>query len=86
MIADLGVECRMGEPTYDIFTGAMGAGDERWIEAVSGLENARKRLEEIAGRKPGLYFLFHARTHSVVASVDTRTNAAASYQRKTKIA
>jgi hypothetical protein len=75
----------MGEPTYDIFTGAMGAGNERWLEAVAGLENAQRRLGEIAGAKPGMYFLFHAHSRSVVASVDTRVGAA-SPQRKTKIA
>ena len=74
------------EPTYDIFRGAIGAGDERWLEAVSGLENARKRMKEIAAAKPGLYFLFHAHNHSVVACADTRAASPASASAKTKIA
>jgi hypothetical protein len=76
----------MFEPTYDIFRGAIGSGDERWLEAIPGLENARKRMEEIATAKPGLYFVFHVHSHSVVACADTRIAAPASNQERTKIA
>ena len=46
----------MAEPAYRIFRGAIGTGNEEWLEAVGGLENARHRMEEIAAAKPGLYF------------------------------
>ena len=59
------------EPTYDIFRGAIGSGEEIWIEAVSGLENARRRMQQIAAARPGLYFVFNVHAHVVVASADT---------------
>jgi hypothetical protein len=66
----------MGEPTFDIFMETMGK-DVMWMQAVSGLENARQRMEQIAAAKPGMYFLFSARSHSVLARADTRKPAVA---------
>jgi len=75
----------MREPTYDIFRGAIGSGEEVWLEAASGLEKARKRMHQIADRLPGLYFVFNVHDHIVVASADTR-KVALSSAREPKIA
>lgn len=59
---------------YDIFKGHSNHRDARWILTVEGLYSARERMERIAAKQPGSYFLFCASTCSVVAetnSVDT---------------
>jgi hypothetical protein len=76
----------MNEPTFDIFRGAIGSRDEVWLEAVSGLDNARERMEQIAAAKPGLYFIFSPRSHSVLASADTRRSLLSFFRRNRKIA
>jgi hypothetical protein len=76
----------MGEPTFDIFRGAIGTGDEVWLEAVSGLEKARQRMQQIAAAEPGLYFVFSIQSHYVLACADTRKSALPSLARKAKIA
>lgn len=76
----------MPEPTYDIFRGAIGSGEEEWVEAVSGLLKAHRRMEQIAATKPGLYFLFNVQAHVVVASADTTHLASRSSVRGSKIA
>jgi len=75
----------MDEPTFDICRGTIGK-DEVWLEAVPGLENARYRMEQIAAADPGLYFLFNARGHSVVACADTRESILSFFRRNKKIA
>lgn len=72
----------MYEPTYDIFRGAIGSGEEVWLEAVCGLLKAQRRMEQLAKTKPGLYFLFNLHDHIIVSSVDTRTAALPSSARK----
>jgi len=76
----------MDEPMFDIFRGAIGSGDEVWLESVSGLENARQRMEQIAAATSGLYFLFNLQSHSVLACADTRKPALPWLKRKAKIA
>lgn len=76
----------MVEPTVDIFRGAIGTGDEVWLEAVCGLENAQRRMEQIAAAKPGLYFVFNAHSHVIVGSADTRKLALPSSARKAETA
>ena len=76
----------MCEPTFDIFSGAIGSGTEVWLDAVSGLENARRRMEQIAAGKPGLYFVFSLHSHSVLACADTRKFALWFFPRKSKTA
>lgn len=61
----------MREPTFDIFRGAIGSGEEVWLEAVCGRENAKQRMEQIAARSPGRYFLFDVHHHFVVDCADT---------------
>jgi hypothetical protein len=60
---------------YDIFQGTTET-DALWIAAVKGLLTATERMNEIAGRQPGHYFLFDVPTKSIVAQIDTRTRAA----------
>ena len=60
----------MKEPTFDIFSGTPNLDDE-WIEAVEGLSNARERMQEIAARNPGKYFLFCLESQSILAQIQT---------------
>jgi hypothetical protein len=55
---------------FDIFSGTVDK-DVLWIEAVEGLGSAKRRMDEIAAKKPGAYFVFHAPTQEVVAATDT---------------
>ena len=61
----------MPSNTAHIFRGGIGSGHEEWLEAVCGLENAERRMEQIAAAEPGLYFVFNIPSHVVVASADT---------------
>jgi len=38
-----------------------------WIEAVGNLRTATHRIEELAGRSPGEYWVFDQRTLNIVA-------------------
>jgi hypothetical protein len=44
--------------------------DAVWLETVEGLEAAQRRMEEIATRKPGVYFIFSSGDRSVVAKIE----------------
>lgn len=46
----------MQEPTFDIFSG-MPDKNSKWSESVSGLTNARKRMEELVADNPGHCFI-----------------------------
>lgn len=59
------------EPVYDIFRGATRK-DAIWVEAVSGLSSARRRMEEIAKKSPAQYFVFDHESHAIIARTDTR--------------
>jgi hypothetical protein len=61
------------EVVYDIFRGA-STKDAMWVEAVSGLSSARRRMEEIAKKSPGQYFVFDHESHAIIARTDTRIN------------
>ena len=76
----------MREPMFDIFRGAIGTGDEVWLAAVPGLENAQQRMKQIAARSPGLYFVFDVHHHVIVGAADTRQLVLPSSARKFKIA
>jgi hypothetical protein len=60
----------MAEPTFDIFSGMPGE-SAIWLEAVMGLANARHRMEQIAAKTPGKYFLFSIQSHAVIERIDT---------------
>ena len=59
---------------FDIFCGNAGK-NAMWYETVGGLSNARTRMEQIAQRCPGAYFLFSRRDRSVLARIDTTEKA-----------
>ena len=63
---------------FDIFSGAAADKDAMWVEAASGLANAQRRMEEIAAKTPGQYFVFSQESRSVVARADTRKSASPS--------
>jgi hypothetical protein len=58
------------ELTFDIFSGESGK-DAVWIEAVEGMSNAQRRMEQIAAQKPGKYFLFSVNNGSVLTCLET---------------
>jgi hypothetical protein len=60
----------MTQPTFDIFSGQPGQ-DAIWVEAVVGLSNARERMQQIAAKEPGTYFVFSATGRSVLAQIET---------------
>jgi hypothetical protein len=60
----------MKEPSFDIFSG-VPSGNPMWLETVVGLSNARERMEQIAAKKPGQYFVFSIGTHSPVTQIET---------------
>lgn len=72
------------EPRFDIFFGPVDR-FAVWVESVCGLANARERMEALAAAKPGVYFLFSSRDHSILALVDS-TPAAGSDAGKKDIA
>jgi len=55
--------------TLHIFSGTPK--NARWEESAEGLSNARERMEEMAGTKPGQYFLVSIGTDSVLAQTET---------------
>lgn len=71
------------EPVFDIFKGATTK-DALWIEAVTGLSNARERMEKIAKKAPGQYFVFSSENHSIVARIDSRKAAPVLRERKSE--
>jgi hypothetical protein len=58
------------ESRFDVFSGSLDK-DFLWIESVCGLDQARERMEKLAFRNPGRYFLFSARSELMVAWIDT---------------
>lgn len=60
----------MSTPIYDIFSG-FGYKDAEWIEAVPGLDAAIHRMRQLAEQNPGPYFLFCAKSRTILDSVDT---------------
>ena len=61
------MECTL---KFDIFSEAI---DENafWLERVEGLENAKRRMGEIATKSPAKYFAFCDLSRTVVAQTDT---------------
>ena len=59
--------------TFGIFKGLHDR-NAKWIEAVEGEAKAVRRMNEMAAKDPGPYFVFSAYTHTVVAATDTSKN------------
>jgi hypothetical protein len=53
--------------TYDIFRRLPGG--PMWVETVQDLENAKKRLENLAKSRPGDYFLFDPSSSKIIFGV-----------------
>lgn len=62
------------QPPFDIYCGAPDK-NAAWYETVDGLANARARMEQISRIRPGKYFLFSRRDHSILAQVETFPSA-----------
>ena len=60
----------MEEPTFDIFSG--DPQNAIWLEAVRGSVNATQRMQALAAKQPGTYFLFCVQTQGTIAKIDTR--------------
>lgn len=60
----------MTEPTFDIFSGHSFR-DGVWLEVVPGLALAKERMNALAIRNPGPYFVFCRRERQILASTDT---------------
>jgi hypothetical protein len=60
----------MGEPTFDIFSGH-NFRDAVWLEVVPGRLAATERMNALATRDPGPYFVYCRRERQILASVDT---------------
>jgi len=65
----------MNRPAFDIFQGTFGSRDVLWIEAVEGLAAAKQRMDEIACKRPGKYFVFYSHERTVLASTNTGLGA-----------
>jgi hypothetical protein len=61
----------METDTFDIFAGPPDR-HAVWRESVVGIDQARKRIEEIAAASPGEYFLFHEASQAVLARINSR--------------
>jgi hypothetical protein len=55
--------------TYDIFSRVSNSGPI-WVEAVQGLENARKRVMKLCETHPGDYFVFDSSTATIIDASD----------------
>ena len=58
----------MATDAFDLFVGPPDR-DAAWLESVVGLEKARERINQLAAEKPGEYFVFHSRSHTVLVHV-----------------
>jgi hypothetical protein len=70
--------------TFDIFSGAP-KDNPMWLETISGLSNARERMEQIAAKRPGQYFIFSIGTHSPVVQIETFAKPQASLAQRSLV-
>ena len=55
--------------TFHIFSGTTK--NAKWEESAEGLSIARERMEHLAGKRPGQYFIFSIGTRSVLVQTET---------------
>lgn len=55
---------------YDVFYGS-DEHDAVWQCSVDSLNRARQRMDEIAKKKPGAYFIYYLPERTVIARIDT---------------
>ncbi len=53
---------------FDIFSGVPGQ-MATWLESCTGIEAARRRLQELAVLEPNDYFVFHTPSRSVISRI-----------------
>jgi hypothetical protein len=61
----------MQETAFDILSGTPQT-KVKWLESVTGLANARKRINELAAQTPGQYFIFNAWNSCIIEQIDTQ--------------
>jgi hypothetical protein len=61
---------------YDIFRRDL-LGTPVWMETVQDLETAELRMNELAARSPGEYFVFYQESQEIVSSTPPRLFALA---------
>jgi hypothetical protein len=66
----------MKDAPFDIFRRDL-LGTPVWMEAVHDLETAKNRMNELAGRSPGEYFVFCQESQEIVSSTPARLFALA---------
>jgi hypothetical protein len=54
--------------TLDIFCGKSDR-DAVWRDAVIGLQNARRRMQELYAEEPGEYFIFDTKSRTILDQV-----------------
>jgi hypothetical protein len=57
--------------TFDIWSGTPQK-TGKWLDTVTGLAEARKRMAELAAQTPGPYFIFSAWNRCILDQIDTR--------------
>jgi len=55
---------------FDIFSGSIDK-NALWLERAEGRDNENRRMDEIATKSPGKYFVFCDFFHIVIAQTDT---------------
>lgn len=60
-----------GGPNLDIFRSEVGLAP-RWVGNAEGIESAHLRMKQVAGEKPGQYFIWDAYLRRVVDRIDSR--------------
>jgi hypothetical protein len=53
-------------PSFDIFK-KLPDGQPLWVQAVEGLEEAKRQLTQMALASPGDYFIYNTRSGEVIA-------------------
>jgi hypothetical protein len=72
----------MQQAMFDIWSGTADNCGE-WLETVAGLENARKRMKEIAMQAPGPYFIFSAWNGYIIDEIDVARDSVAALETET---
>jgi hypothetical protein len=61
----------MPEQTFDVWSGTPEK-NGKWLETVTGLASARKRMKELAAKTPGQYFIFNVWNSCVLDQIATQ--------------
>ncbi len=61
----------MEESMFHIYAGTPG-GNSKWLESASELASAQKRMEDLAAKTPGQYFIFNVWTSCILSQLNTQ--------------